>query len=234
MGISLVPALFLARNAAHVARDGRAIILGRQKLHMRQQRLHRFLSHAADLGLALTEADVTQADGFAESLMSALGYPMVEALDFTDAEGAAHIHDLNAPLPEALAGQFDLVIDGGTSEHIFHISTALESCHRMLRPGGVFMSFVACDGWFGHGFFQTGPDVPWRFWHHSLGYEMLEVSIVPRRSPARLIPVADPTNRPRGGELALAGPHMLVYACRKPVAGPDYRPPIQGHYVRPA
>ena len=122
-------------------------------------------------------------------LFTELGYPPIEAMDFTDAEGAQHIHDLNTPCPPELRGQFDLVIDGGTTEHIFHIGTALDTCHALLAPGGIFMSFVSCDGWFGHGFFQTGPDVPWRYWHHARGYEMLEVSIVPRKSPLRITPI---------------------------------------------
>ena len=231
MGISLIPAMFLARHAGAVSRDGRGLILGRQKLHMTERRLTRFLRAARAAGLELTEAQVVQADGFTETLFASLGYPVIEALDFTDAEAATHIHDLNLPVPDLLRGAFDLVIDGGTTEHVFHIGQALETCHHMLKPGGVMMSYVACDGWFGHGFFQTGPDVPWRYWHHARGYEMLEVSIVARKVPGTVIPVPDPTGRARGGEMALSGPHMLLYACRKPLADPPYTPPIQSHYV---
>lgn len=231
MGISLIPAAFLLRNACHVKDARRGIILGRQKLHMPDRRLDRFVSLARSSGLDLDRQDLEQEDGFTESLLTALGYPKIEAIDFTDKEGAEHIHDLNKPVPESLCEQFDLVIDGGTTEHIFYIAQALDNCHAMLKPGGVMMSYVACDGWFGHGFFQTGPDVPWRYWHHARGYEMLEVSIVPRKEPRKLTPIPDPTGERRGGELALQGPHMLLYTCRKPLKAPDYAPPIQGHYV---
>ncbi|MCB5410156.1 class I SAM-dependent methyltransferase [Pseudogemmobacter faecipullorum] len=231
MGISLIPGLFLARHAGAVAASGRGIILGRQKLHMAEGRRRRFLRALKAMGIALQEDEITQQDGFTEALFAKLGYPKIEALDFTDAEGAEHVHDLNLPCPDSLRGQFDLVIDGGTTEHIFHISHALETCHQLLRPGGVMMSYVAADGWFGHGFFQTGPDVPWRFWHHTLGYEMLEVSIAPRRSPLELIAIPDPSGQPRGGERALEGPHMILYACRRPLHDPPPRAPIQGHYL---
>lgn len=231
MGISIIPGAFLARNRSHVSPGGRGLILGRQRLHMPHQKLQRFLRHVAATGLHLTADEITQQDGFTETLFAALGYPVMEAMDFTAQEGAAHVHDLNRPLPPEMYGLFDLVIDGGTSEHIFHIGTALESCHHLLKPGGVFMCFVAADGWFGHGFFQTGPDVPWRYWHHARGYEMLEVSLAPRRSPGKIIPVADPTGRLRGGEIALSGPHMLLYACRKPLIDPPTSFPVQGHYV---
>lgn len=231
MGISLTPALFLARNAAHVAPEGRGLVLGRQKLHMRDRRVVRFLKMMAAMGKPLTEEQIRQEDGFTEALFTALGYPEMEALDFTDAEGAQHVHDLNHPCPDHLRGQFDVVLDGGTTEHIFHIGAALDTCHELLKPGGVVMSYVAADGWFGHGFFQTGPDVPWRYWHHARGYEMLEVSIAPRAFPGQLIEIPDPTGQPRGGERFLEGPHMIVYAARKPLEAPPYAPPIQGHYV---
>jgi SAM-dependent methyltransferase len=232
MGVSLIPAAFLLRNACHVAGAGRGLVLGRQKLSLRGGRMRRFLDLAAGQGLSLAPGDIGQADGFTESFFRAIGYPPMTALDFTDAEGAGIVHDLNLPLPARHREGFDLVIDGGTSEHVFHIGQALDTCHELLRPGGVMMAYVSCDGWFGHGFFQTGPDVPWRYWHHARGYEMLEVSIVARRSPASIRAIPDPTGRPRGGELALSGPHMLLYAARKPLVAPPFAQPVQGHYAR--
>ena len=231
MGISIIPGLFLARHRAAVQDKQRGIILGRQKLHMPERKVGRFLKHLKGQGLDLRPDQITQADGFTETLFASLGYPAIEAMDFTAQEGAAHVHDLNLPLRPELHGQFDLVIDGGTTEHIFHIGTALDTCHHLLKPGGIMLSFIAADGWFGHGFFQTGPDVPWRYWHHARGYEMLEVSLAPRQKVTQLIAVPDPTGKPRGGEMALSGPHMLLYAARKPMIDPPYHMPVQGHYV---
>lgn len=231
MGISMIPGLFLARHRDAVANCSRGVILGRQKLHLSERRMGRFLKHLGGKGLTLTAEDITQEDGFTEKLLGHLGYPVIEAMDFTAQEGAEHVHDLNLPLRPELHGQFDLVIDGGTTEHIFHIGTALDTCHQLLKPGGVMMAYIAADGWFGHGFFQTGPDVPWRYWHHARGYEMLEVSLAPREKPTQTIAVPDPTGKARGGEMKLQGPHMLLYACRKPLVDPPYAMPVQGHYV---
>lgn len=231
MGISLLPGLFLARNAKHVAEAENGLILGRQKLHMKPRKLERFVSVVNGLGFDITVDDVVQKDGFTENLFKALGYPRIEAIDFSDIEDAEYIHDLNKPVPPELREKFDIVIDGGTTEHVFHIGQALDNCHAMLKPGGVMMSFVAGTGWFGHGFFQTGPDVPWRYWHHARGYEMLEVSLMARNAPRNIIPIDDPTGKTRGGELFVDGPHMLFYTCRKPLKPPRYRFPVQGHYV---
>lgn len=232
MGISIIPGLFLARHRAAVRDKTRGIILGRQKFHLPEKRMAKLLRHVNGmLGLSLTGEDVRQDDGFTETFFAKIGYPVIEAMDFTAQEGAQHLHDLNLPLRPELHGQFDVVIDGGTTEHIFHIGTALDTCHHLLKPGGIMLGFVAGDGWFGHGFFQTGPDVPWRYWHHARGYEMLEVSLAPRKNPTKRINVPDPTGKPRGGEMALEGPHMLLYAARKPLVDPPYAMPIQGHYV---
>ena len=231
MGISMIPGLFLARHAKNVAGAQRGIILGRQKLHLTERRMNRFLRGLGRMGLPFTQADITQEDGFSETLFARLGYPKIEAMDFSAIENAEHIHDLNLPLPKKMHGKFDVVIDGGTTEHVFHIGTALDTCHQLLKPGGLMLSFVSCDGWFGHGFFQTGPDVPWRYWHHARGYEMLEVSIVNRKLPDEVIAIPDPTGRPRGGEMALNGPHLILYAARKPLVDPPYKMPVQSHYV---
>lgn len=231
MGISLIPGLFLARNAHHARGATNGVILGRQKIHMQGRKLERFIHAARQHGFDLSEDRITQADGFSENLLRALGYPTIEALDFTDAEGAPHVHDLNFPVPDHLRERFDVVIDGGTTEHIFYIGQAIDSCYAMLKPGGLMLGYVACDGWFGHGFFQTGPDVPWRYWHHARGCEMLEVSAIGRKTPRTIVTIPDPTGQPRGGERFFEGPHMILYAARKPLNAPPYSPPIQGHYV---
>jgi SAM-dependent methyltransferase len=231
MGISLIPGTFLARNARHVAGAKRGLVLGRQKLHLRPPGMRKLVRRANEYGIDVSAGDLTQEDGFTEALLTAFGYPEMEALDFTAAEGAEHVHDLNLPLPDSLKGQFDLVLDGGTTEHIFHIGTALENCHALLKPGGVMMSFVAADGWFGHGFFQIGPDVPWRYWHHCLGYEVLEAGAQERQGKKEYYKIPDPTGRHRGGVRTFEGPTMMLYAVRKPEHEKEKTSPVQGHYI---
>lgn len=231
MGISLIPGMFLARNAKHVDGSGRGLVLGRQRLHLPPHGVRRLANRVREFGIDVTPGDLTQEDGFTEALLSAFGYPKMEALDFTAAEGAEHVHDLNEPVPDSLRERFDVVLDGGTTEHVFHIGRALETCHEMLKPGGVMLSFVSGDGWFGHGFFQTGPDVPWRYWHHCLGYEVLEVGAQERSGKRRYYRIPDPTGVARGGERSFGGPTMLLYAMRKPEKARERTSPVQGHYI---
>lgn len=232
MGISIIPGTFLARNARHVSECKHGLVLGRQALHLRPPGVRRLAARANEFGLNVKPQDLVQEDGFTENLLSAFGYPKMEAMDFTPSEGAEYVHDLNKPIPDDMKERFDVILDGGTTEHIFHIGTALENCHEMLKPGGVMMSYVAADGWFGHGFFQVGPDVPWRFWHYYLGYEVLEAGAQERRGNQKFYEIEDPTGRRRGGEQFFNGPTMLLYAVKKPMSPKEQlESPVQGHYV---
>src|SRR5574341_140267 len=56
-----------------------------------------------------------------EAFLRLLGAETVQAMDVSDHEGAQIIHDLNRPIPPSLRGRFDMVLDGGTLEHVFDV-----------------------------------------------------------------------------------------------------------------
>lgn len=91
-------------------------------------------------------------------MFQALGYSSVEALDLFDYEGAEHIFDLNEAIaPAHLLGAYDLVVTGGTLEHVFHVSTALLHAASFVRPGGRLLHLGPANGWINHGFYQLCP-----------------------------------------------------------------------------
>ena len=85
----------------------------------------------------------------------------------------------------------------------------------MLKDGGIFVSCVGSDGWFGHGFYQIGPDIPWRYWHASLGYNVLGVWTFSRRGTEGPRVIEDPTGKPRGGEFSYTKPQFIFYVVQK-------------------
>lgn len=91
------------------------------------------------------------------ALFSALGFAEVRALDLSDFEGADLIHDLNAPLPLALHGGFDLVFNGGSLEHVFHLPNALASVFDALRVGGRAVHIAPASNLIDHGFYSFSP-----------------------------------------------------------------------------
>jgi SAM-dependent methyltransferase len=136
--------------------------------------------------------------GFADEFFRALGAADLSFLDRSKYEGADLLHDLNQPLPARLSACFDVVIDGGTLEHVFNYPTALKSCMEAVALGGRLIIFTPGDGLMGHGFFQLSPELFYRacgpengfrvermlIWHFRNWYEVRDPAEVGRRVEA--------------------------------------------------
>jgi hypothetical protein len=94
----------------------------------------------------------------AHSVFKRLGFSEVLSLDYSDFEGADIIHDLNASsIPEEYVQQFDVVIDHGTLEHVFHLPNALNAVFKFLNIGGRAITSSPSNGFFDHGFYMFQP-----------------------------------------------------------------------------
>ena len=232
MGISINIATQLARIAPMVKGCENGIMLGRQKMHFRPPGwTPQLIGTLGRMGIKATAEDLFQEDGFCETYLNTIGWPKLESLDFSDIEGAEYIHDLSEPVGDDLKEKFDLIYDGGTTEHVFDIAQSFRNVDAMLRDQGIFISCVGTDGWFGHGFYQVGPDVPWRYWGASLGYKVLGCWTFSRKG--RDVPrvIEDPTKSDRGAEHRYSDPQCIFYVVQKqPRKGPP-KPVIQSHYI---
>jgi SAM-dependent methyltransferase len=93
-----------------------------------------------------------------ETLFQSIGFEKISALDYSDFEGAEYIFNLNShELPEALREQFDVVINHGTMEHVFHIPNCLANIHNMLRIGGRVIHSSPSSNFMDHGFYMFSP-----------------------------------------------------------------------------
>lgn len=91
----------------------------------------------------------------AKEIFSALGVSSVRSLDVSAFENVDFIHDLNDPaLPRGLHGEFDIVIDHGTMEHVFHTPNCLQNIFNLLRVGGRVIHSAPGNNMFDHGFYQ--------------------------------------------------------------------------------
>jgi len=232
MGISINIALQLA-HIAPLLKDCRGgIMLGRQKMHFNPPGWTvRLVKKLGRMGIEATPEMLFQNDGFCESYLKTIGWPALQSLDFSPIEGAEYVHDLSEPVGDDLKNRFDLIYDGGTTEHVFDIAQSFRNVDAMLTDNGIFVSSVGTDGWFGHGFYQVGPDIPWRYWGASLGYEVLGCWTMSRAGTERASRVPDPTGRRRGAEQRFLVPQLLFYVVqKKPRDGPP-KPVIQSHYI---
>tara|TARA_A100001388_G_scaffold228618_1_gene180199 strand:- start:298 stop:1194 length:897 start_codon:yes stop_codon:yes gene_type:complete len=92
-----------------------------------------------------------------QALLTIMGADNVEAMDFSDYEGADIIHNLNSPISKSLFKKYDAIVDSGTLEHIFDTPTALKNICDMLKPdGSLFLSYPSSNA-IDHGFYSFSP-----------------------------------------------------------------------------
>ena len=81
----------------------------------------------------------------------------VEEYESCDLNERADVQlDLGRPLPEAMHGRWNAVLDGGTMEHIFDVRRVLENIHLGLAPGGAALHLSPLT-WHNHGFYNFTP-----------------------------------------------------------------------------
>jgi len=224
---------FLLESVRAQGAFARTLTVGRQQNMVRSDVLHRF-GIAPDVARAVAEAPY--ADHF---LLDACGASTVEAVDASTYEGADLVADLNRPVPTAWHGQYDVVIDGGTLEHIFFATTALASLMQMVRPGGRLFLATPTNNHCGHGFYQFSPEFLYRALAPEHGYTVDRMVLFVHAYPsAELTPrgtwyaVEDPaTVRNRitlqSGEAAL----LFVEASRIRAVEPFAIAPQQSDYA---
>jgi hypothetical protein len=157
VGIGLNFAELYVGLAARYDLSGRLLALGRQDVGLGPEALIEMARHH---GVSLDAVDELERPLTQESFFRALGFAVVESLDVSDHEDAEHVFDLNRPpadLPESLRSSFDVVLNGGTLEHVFHVVNAMRSSLAMLGDGGVFLHVAPMNNYVDHGFYQISP-----------------------------------------------------------------------------
>ena len=149
---------------------GAAAMLGRQHLDLTSQTWAKATEQR--LGYRLNDIVALGLEAYAEPFFERLGCSSIDSIDFSDYQGASLLHDMNQPLPKELAGRFDLLHDGGTMEHVFHVPNYLANCMKLLRVGGYYVAVVPADNWNGHGFYQFSPELFFRVFSEVNGFEL--------------------------------------------------------------
>ncbi|MEM7296578.1 MAG: hypothetical protein AAF330_08165 [Pseudomonadota bacterium] len=210
MGIDLVDAFKLISLHERGLTQGRLLCLGRQGFYVRRDEEFQLLERRLDqAGISFDLGEFKRKKLFSEPFFRALGFSSTMALDASGYEGADIVHDLTAaPLP-SLQGGFDFILDGGTIEHVFDVPAAFRNVYSMLATEGAFYSVNGANGFFGHGFYQFSPELPWSFWHRACKFDVLDCVALPKdpRHPEILIP--DPESI--GGRVQPELPSGRVY-----------------------
>lgn len=155
---------------------GRVLTLGRQELHV---------SQAEARWAKLTHHQTNQIQGkFAEEcLLGAFGAQIVDSIDASNYQNATFINDLNEDLPSRMFGQYDTVLDFGTSEHIYDIRQVFENVSNAVKVGGQIVHVLPTNGFSGHGFYQFSPEFFFSSYSESRGFQSTKVFIVNPLNP---------------------------------------------------
>lgn len=105
-----------------------------------------------------------------------LGFTEVHAIDASDYEDADIIFNLNNDCDDRWHNKFDLILDGGTLEHVFDIASAMKKLYRMLKPGGIIIHGSPLAGYVDHGFYSISPTFYLDFYDAN-DYEIIKLEI---------------------------------------------------------
>ena len=97
-----------------------------------------------------------------EGLFAALGADQVTSVDISDYEGCDLLADLTDDFASSeemrpYLGRFDVIIDYGTSEHVFNVAQALVNSYNLLADDGVYIFDLPVSGWVTHCLYQFTP-----------------------------------------------------------------------------
>lgn len=236
MGLTYHAVKMLKLAKAEGASFARVCQVGRQALviHPKQR---------ANLGLGSAEIAIHDGDyqwPWADSFFrDELEAASLHTLDYSDYEGADLLHDLNQPLSSEHFGAMDVVIDGGTLEHIFHVPEALRSYMRLTKVGGRIFIFTPANDNCGHGFYQFSPEFFYRVFQESNGFEVLRMWLVTHPFPSNFLSskekcyeIKDPAKVSDRVIISRSGPMMLMMEARKINENqPFAAAPLQSDYL---
>jgi len=172
MGIAKGAAKIILKEVSRRPFAGRLLTLGRLDIWFSYDLLQKM---AKEFGVKLSTPDkitLAQKSEFAAKgyisdgcFFKSLGFSEVKALDFSDYESACCIFDLNNDkVPEYWLEAFDVIYDGGTIEHVFHIPNVLNNIYKMLRQGGRIFHFSPASNYIDHGFYMFSPTLFYDFY----------------------------------------------------------------------
>lgn len=131
---------------------------------------------------AVRAADVPETDlvaiaggGYLGELLELAGFTYT-ALDIFHGKNTI-LFDLNVHAPgRNLVGRFDLVMNLGTTEHVFNQLRAFETIHALAKVGGGIYHDLPMAGYFNHALFRYDP-MFFRLVADSNAYEVVEQSV---------------------------------------------------------
>ena len=238
MGLEYYTTRFLLQARAKVVNFGRTLTIGRQNFFVTGPQLKALAGEfALNLDSFFATEPKTELAYVEPFFKKVLGAPEVESLDVSTYEGATHVHDMNAPLPENLKNRFDTVFEAGSLEHIFNFPTAIGNLMQALKVGGQLFIQTPANNYFGHGFYQFSPELFYRVLGEQNGFAVRRMDVFEHFFPCHFFKtstyeVSDPAVVKKRVQLVNNRPTLLLVQAEKTADKPIFQtPPQQSDYV---
>lgn len=157
------------------------LMLGKQELMLSKKACKRISRDYADI-----LKNKVYVEKFSNNFLKSLGAKNIESLDVSDYQGVDIVYDLNIPITENMRGKYSLIIDGGTTEHIFNYPQAIKNVMDMLRVGGVYFGMIPMNCWSGHGLYQFSPSLFVQIFSQANGFMINHLMMDRKYSDGRL------------------------------------------------
>ncbi len=161
--------------------SGSSLQLGKQDSYVKDYECRRIL-RKFNIKCEFNEKNNSFIDSY--KLFNYLGFDNVFSLDYSDYEGSEIIHNFNEPLPKDFGNKYNLVFDGGTTEHIFNINQSLKNICDLLKVGGIAVHSSPTNNQVDHGYLQFSPQFFYDFYKINnfkiIQSYLIEVDAAPR------------------------------------------------------
>lgn len=145
--------------------SGKLLLLGQADIHFSYDQL-RSMAKIANVQLnrevAITKsykpnfADKNYISG--ETLFKSIGFEKIHASEYGAFDGCDIVLDLNSEnIPQELENKFDVIINHGTIEHVFHIPNCFKNIFNLLKVGGRIIHSAPSSNCLDHGFYSFSP-----------------------------------------------------------------------------
>ncbi len=159
MGLIHNNALALLKAKKRGTTFKKVLLIGRQQLFITPKKI-KLLSKQFSIDISNFSYEY---GGYSEEFFRCFfGAEIIDSLDYDDFEGSNIIHDLNFPISKEYYESYDVVIDGGTLEHVFNFPIAIGNCMNFVKKDGSLFIFNMANNHMGHGFYQFSPELFFR------------------------------------------------------------------------
>lgn len=168
MGIDTTSFNAIMMAKSYITSYKKILTLGRQCIHIGKDKFE-------ELAVKFDPNLVKSYDHYCDNLYRDIGFESIDSMDYSGYEGASILQDLNKPF--LLDKKYDFIYDGGTTEHVFNISQAMENIINLLEINGIYCSVTCNNNYSGHGFYQFSPEFFLSIFKEEYGMSLLRLYI---------------------------------------------------------